>query len=264
MNGERDEVADSTYGPPSNEEYFVEGESKRAYVERTIPTYMTTDIQLRFHAGRESLSVKKNITVRELKRPKERAQDRDYKQRYSISPGQQIGGFVLETRENVNPTDRERGTSHDEKYVSLIPSSGGNRSIRTPELHTKHSPPSVPSPRTGDRARIGKNLDYFTITLVLNGEQVEHRVWEDMQVSQLLQDVVGIYGIYSSLSSVVLMLYGLQPTTLRIGYRLSDPPIVTEGATVVVIHVGAPIHTHTGQRPIRYGGTSTLMQDHNR
>ncbi len=110
VNWERDEVADSTYGPPSNEEYFVEGESKRAYVERTIPTSMTTDIPLRFHAGRESLSVKRNITVRELKRPKERAQDRDYKQRYSISPGQKIGGFVLETRENVNPPDRERGT----------------------------------------------------------------------------------------------------------------------------------------------------------
>jgi hypothetical protein len=75
-----------------------------------------------------------------------------------------------------------------------------------------------------------------------------------MQVSQLLQDVVGIHGITSSLSSVVLMLYGLHPTTLRIGYRLSDPPIVTEGATIVVIHVGASIPVHTGQRPVRYDG----------
>ena len=40
----------------------------------------TRDIPLRFHAGRESLSVKKNITVRDSKRPKERSLDRAYKQ----------------------------------------------------------------------------------------------------------------------------------------------------------------------------------------
>ena len=39
----------------------------------------------RFHAGRESLSVIRNVTVRESKRPKARSQDRDYKRRFSTS-----------------------------------------------------------------------------------------------------------------------------------------------------------------------------------
>ncbi len=45
------------------------------------------DVPARFHAGRESLSVKRNVTVRDSKRPKERSQDRAYRQRYSITPG---------------------------------------------------------------------------------------------------------------------------------------------------------------------------------
>jgi len=39
----------------------------------------------RFQAGRESLSVTRNITVRDSKRPKARSQDKDYKRRFSSS-----------------------------------------------------------------------------------------------------------------------------------------------------------------------------------
>jgi hypothetical protein len=40
----------------------------------------------RFHTGRESLSVRRNITVRESKRPKARILDREYQRRSSITP----------------------------------------------------------------------------------------------------------------------------------------------------------------------------------
>jgi hypothetical protein len=149
--------------------------------ERVIPSYSTNDIPLRFHAGRESLSVKKNITVRDLKRPKERSQDKDYKQRYSISPGHQIGVYLPDSRGDDGSFDRGRVTSHDERNGARMSLSGGNRPIRTPEIHTTRSSVSAPSPRNGDRARDGGNSFPFTITLIFNGE---HQVWEDMQVTQ--------------------------------------------------------------------------------
>jgi hypothetical protein len=40
----------------------------------------------RFRAGRESLSVVRNVTVRDSKRTKARVKDDDYKRRVSISP----------------------------------------------------------------------------------------------------------------------------------------------------------------------------------
>jgi hypothetical protein len=49
-----------------------------------------------------------------------------------------------------------------------------------------------------------------------------------------------------------MMLYGLPPITLRIGYRLSDPPIITDGATILVFHAGAQIQTHAA--PMGNGG----------
>ncbi len=40
----------------------------------------------RFHQGRKSLSVTRNVTVRESKRPKARVHDQDYRRRSSMSP----------------------------------------------------------------------------------------------------------------------------------------------------------------------------------
>jgi hypothetical protein len=216
------------------------------------------DLPLRFHAGRESLSVKKNITIRDLKRPKERAQDKDYKQRYSISPGHRPGVSLLEHRGNDEPADQVRGTLHGEEDIrARMSSSGGNRSIRASELHSTHTPTSMSSPRNGGRARTGGELDPFIITVVFDGERVDHQVWEHMPVTQLLQDVSGIFGFHPPLSSVIMMLYGLHPTILRIGFRLSDPPIVSAGATVIVLQMGGQTYsqpTHTGPQQIGDGG----------
>jgi hypothetical protein len=71
--------------------------------------------------------------------------------------------------------------------------------------------------------------------------------------------VAGIYGFHPPLSSIILMLYDLHPIALKIGYRLSDPPRVTDGATVLVIRVGDPVHNQpmqAGPTPLNYGGGS--------
>ena len=46
----------------------------------------STIVPERFHQGRESLSVTRNVTVRESKRSKARAHDQDYRRRSSVSP----------------------------------------------------------------------------------------------------------------------------------------------------------------------------------
>jgi hypothetical protein len=82
----------------------------------------------------------------------------------------------------------------------------------------------------------------ITITLIYNGNPVTHQVWEDMPVAQLLQDAASLFGFHPPFTSVVLMLYGIQPATLGIGYLLSDAPRVTDGATILVFHAGAHLH----------------------
>ncbi len=78
------------------------------------------------------------------------------------------------------------------------------------------------------------NSDSFIITLIFEDDQLEHQVWGDMLVTQLIQDVARIFGLSPPSSSIVLMLYGLRPVALRIGYRLSDPPTVSDGARILV------------------------------
>ena len=236
------------------------------------PRTLARDIPERFHTGRESLSVQKNITVRGSKRPKERSQDREYKQRYSVSPGKLIEAFGVGLREDH--------ISHQGRsQASVVPEPGGKRlssrmhgssTIRDTDRNPVHTPTSVPSPRVGTHARDGGSPDHtdpYTITLIYDGRPMRHQVWGDMPVTQLLQDAASIFGFPPPYTSIVLMLFGLQPAALRIGYLLSDPPRVADGATVLVFHVGAQIHdqqlvqthAHTqskyaGSSPGHYGG----------
>jgi hypothetical protein len=208
------------------------------------PRTLTRDIPVRFHAGRESLSVKKNITVRDSKRPKEKSQDRDYKQRYSVSPGKLIGGFGVEVRDHVSHSDHANLHPPDDQDAGgNRQSSSGKGSIpfRAPDRNPAHTPSSVPSTRNGDQTRDGGSPDFtnpITVTLIYDERPVLHQVWGDMPVTQLLQDAASIFGFHPPLTSIVLMLFGLQPATLRIGYLLSDPPRVTEGETILVFRVG--------------------------
>ena len=184
--------------------------------------------------------------MRDSKRPKERSQDREYRQRYSVTPGKEIGG--------QHPADE--APFHDNGFTS-----NSAQDIR----RSFQSPTSVPSPH--ERGRFTENrspdcddLEYqedvpFAITLIYEGERVQHEAWSGMAVAQLMQDAARIFRLPPPISSIVLMLFGLNPSTLRADGMLSDPPRVRDGATVLVFRIGAP--DFNGQQP--RGGTPVRM-----
>jgi hypothetical protein len=141
----------------------------------------TRDIPVRFHPGRESLSVQRNITVRGSKRSKERSQDREYKQRYSISPGKLAGDFGVGLSHDDHA---HRHSSDDHDTGDNTNSSRGDysSSIRATDRRSIHTPSSVPSPRDGTQSRPsprdgaqsrdGGNPDFtnpYFITLIFYG-----------------------------------------------------------------------------------------------
>ncbi len=87
-----------------------------------------------------------------------------------------------------------------------------------------------------------------------------------MPVSNLLQDVVGIYGFPPPLSSVILMRYGLQPVPLQVGCLLTDHPKVSDGDTILVIRVGETSQnqqSRIGLSPMNPGGIARgITHDH--
>jgi hypothetical protein len=147
----------------------------------------------------------------------------------------------------------------------------GSSSIRSSDRNATDTPSSAPPPRDGTKARIGGSPDYtdpYIITLIYDGCPVRHQVWGDMPVAQLLQDAASIFGFHPPFTSIVVMLFGLQPATLRIGYLLSDPPRVTDGAMVLIFHVVGQVHgqqfvqaqvntqpKYVGSSPGTYGGS---------
>ena len=175
------------------------------------------DVPERFHAGRESLSVRRNITIRDSKRPKERSQDRDYKQRYSLTPGKQVGqkGFGMydggdhfDQRLSVHTGGKQIPPSYAQQ------SSGGHSSspVGITMRQGPRSPLSVPSPKTEDQIPERQNFggvsrdDYpFHITLIYEGDRVQHQVWRCMPVAQLTQEAAGLFDLPPPITSVVLM-----------------------------------------------------------
>jgi hypothetical protein len=89
----------------------------------------------------------------------------------------------------------------------------------------------------------------FSILLIYEGERVQHVAWSDMAVAQLTQDAAQIFSLPPPITSIILMLFGMHPRTLQLGGKLSDPPRVMDGSTILVFRVGAPV---TGFQP-RHG-----------
>jgi hypothetical protein len=191
--------------------------------------------------------------VRDSKRPKERSQDREYRQRYSLTPGKQIGGKFELLGKGVQTSDlgltAQRSGKLSAHAVGQHSSSEViSSSVQLTTRHSFQSPPSVPSPQNGDqfaddRSRDGDDPDdqddvSFTITLIYDGERVLHQVWSGMTVERLTQDSAEIFDLPPPVTSIILMLFGLQPSTLGFNGRLSDPPCVTDGATILVFRVG--------------------------
>jgi hypothetical protein len=97
----------------------------------------------------------------------------------------------------------------------------------------------------------------LVITLIYEGDRVQHQVRGDMLVALLTQDAAILFELPPPLTTIILMLFGLHPSTLQIGRRLSDPPQVTDGATVLVFRVPLSVPSHStprGMPPVPFGG----------
>ncbi len=84
----------------------------------------------RFRAGRESLSVTRNVTVRDSKRPKARSQDHEYKRRFSSS------GLKPSFPDHGNPGDFPMGGVQFQRQ-----SFHGQQGQSPPEHSQSHHPP---------------------------------------------------------------------------------------------------------------------------
>ena len=140
----------------------------------------------RFHQGRESLSVTRNITVRESKRPKARSQDQDYQRRSSFSPsirpslGQQfpLRSSGMDHRLQVGGGDGVRHEATPLQNMNCTPPTPVSRSASV------SNPPRSPGAFSETGAGIPGN-DRFEINLTFEGRAVRHEVSADMRVSYL-------------------------------------------------------------------------------
>jgi hypothetical protein len=201
----------------------------------------------RFHQGRESISVQKNITVRDSKRSKSRLQDREYQRRVSFTPGaalQSIGAGFLET------TSRQVGGSASSPHLAGYHEGLGVKtrqisdSVRASPVLSLQGSQRVygPSPNPMSHqhgGQLGREMspdqDVFTVTLTFDGQLCQHRVTADMAVLTLVRDAAQIYGLVAL--DVILVLFGMLPRSLVRGKLLSDPPQVNPGSTILVFNV---------------------------
>jgi hypothetical protein len=216
----------------------------------------------RFHQGRESLSVTRNITVRESKQPKARNHDQDYQRRSSMSPSCQAPLLPeypsqksgMDSHPQIDGWDggRNRGTS----------SWRGNGTPPTPVSNYASSSGGNPMRPPGAFAGMGEGTPgngRFDINLTFEGRVVRHEVAADMRVSYLQDDAAAIYELTAR--DLVLVLFGMNPHTLPPQGRISDPPPVTPGSTVLIFNIagmstGAPYPL----RPIQTGRPPVPLQ----
>jgi hypothetical protein len=246
-NGERGVAERVCTPPPSSEGKFVEEGTRGAKVERdmSVHSWIVPD---RFHQGRESLSVKRNITKRESRQPKTRSSDQDYQRRYSMSPstvkhslGLQFPAHHLGEIADGVPSPRMEGTrSHRD-------SGGSGFSYTPPVVEDKGGYGRQPITET--RGQL-PGQDSYDIHLTFEGQLVRHQVTPAMMVVKLRDDAALIYRLISQ--DLILVLFGLNPQTLSLQSRLSGPPLVGPGATVMVFDVrGMAQHDHQAISPQR-------------
>jgi hypothetical protein len=87
----------------------------------------------------------------------------------------------------------------------------------------------------------------YEIQLIFEGNSVHHRVWPTMPIAQLMMEAGSIFGLdpYEK----VLLLFTLQPVTLRKDATISGPPHVTLGSKVVVFSVSCVAYTRNYSGP---------------
>ena len=184
----------------------------RVNVRNVLPTHLSplpspASLPRANYSVRKSLGDPQNITVRESRQPKERQRDKDYR-RATLSSA---NGFPI-TLPLSGPVD--------------IPE-------QAPRL--RGSPArSVPSPLLGSDSSSGKS-SVFEINLICNGQTVRHEVYDSMPVAQLMDEARAVFTLAQC--PVILMLFGMTPSTLDQSRSLSGPPRVGANATVFVIPV---------------------------
>jgi hypothetical protein len=95
----------------------------------------------------------------------------------------------------------------------------------------------TPSPGTG----------CFDITLIHEGNRIRHRVTQHMPVMQLTDEAAALFRLNPP--DVVLLLFGIYPRTLPRENRLSDPPRVEPGGTVMVFNIINHARQQGGYQP---------------
>ncbi len=225
----------------------------------------------RFRAGRESLSVIRNITVRESKRPKARTHDHDYKRRSSISPSLRV---MPAGRYSHDPPRGEGNFPHPSNFSSGITQEGvsmhgpdGKNGTSSPSRHDISNanisgvlhPGSLTnrSPRFGEQAL---EPDEFDINLTYEGNLHRHRVSQHMSVTQLVEEAAHLFQLIPG--ELVLMLFGLIPHTLIRGNRISDPPRVGPGSMVLIFRIAGGARM-TGGNPAGQPHQSAPTDDAN-
>jgi hypothetical protein len=215
----------------------------RYFSSPRLQEHAEDDIPERFRPGRESLSVRQNITVRGSKRSKTRSLDQEYQRRVSFTPtaAYQVFGFTHNPGpiRNGSPAANESRVSQGNHRGNLgdgitreqhTPSFAGHRGVTPNILDTA-------TLRNGDRSFLSRqpispDQGGFMINLTFEGNLVRHPVTEHMGVIVVIGAAAAIYNLDAG--NIVLVLFGMNPQSLIRGNRLSDPPQVGPNATILV------------------------------
>jgi hypothetical protein len=100
---------------------------------------------------------------------------------------------------------------------------------------------------TGGRIYDPGNPSY-EINLTFEGRIARHEVTPDMLVSELSEDAAMIYHLNAP--DLVLVLFGMHPRTLVPQGRLSDPPPVAPGSTVMIFNIAGMGRNHAANYPV--------------
>jgi hypothetical protein len=222
------------------------------YQRETFPSQLPEGpgtVPERFHQGRESLSVIQNITIRESKRPKA-AHDQSYRRRSLVSPSLRASidksiqpqHFGMDSHPQIERVD---GGAYQRNGGSTRDPDPGGFSSSTPVSRRDNGGNSSRSPRSSTGIRGPPQEDgNYEINLIFEGRVVRHGVSADMLVSRLKEDAGLIYHLDAR--NLILVLFGLNPHTLESRGRLSDPPQVMPGATIMIFNT-AVIAMHPGR-----------------
>jgi hypothetical protein len=220
------------------------------------------------------------VTVRESKRPKAQTQDDEYKRRSSVSPSMHPISALYPTRESPKrdelgneprgdtPTTRSGQGTLPQRLPPDPEEKGGfgeSRGIGS-DNGGGNSPGSnagrdVLSTLIGHAASAGNlpgGVDEFDINLIYEGASRRHRFFQHMLVDQLAHEASGIFRLIAD--ELVMVLFGMLPQTLLRANRISDPPRVGLGATVMIFSIAGGAR-RSGGNPVASGGYSSGRDD---